>query len=87
MTIRVQPDASQNKVVRFEAGVYHFKIAAPPVNGKANRELIKFLGYVLGVGKSNLAIEKGMTSRRKVITIQGLTQIEVRQRIERLLDA
>ena len=34
ITVRVQPNAKRNEVARFEAGVLHIKIAAPPVKGK-----------------------------------------------------
>ncbi len=71
--VQVQPNASQNKVVRLDNGVWHLKIAAPPVKGKANQELSKFLSDILGVSKSSLRIVKGATSKRKVIAIEGLT--------------
>ena len=74
LLVQVQPNASQNKLVRLEDGVLHLKIAAPPVKGKANKELCKFLGDILGIGQSNITIVKGMTSKRKVIAIEGLTQ-------------
>ena len=60
-------------------GVLGVKIAAPPVKGKANRELIAFLSQMLGVGRSRLSIIKGHTSRNKVIAIDGLSPEEVKQ--------
>ena len=80
--VRVQPGASQNQVLGFKNGTLHLRIAAPPVKGKANQELIKFLSDVLGVSKSNLIIEKGMTSKIKVIVISNLTQNQVIERIQ-----
>ncbi len=80
--VQVQPNASQNKVVRFRGGVLHLKIAAPPIKGKANQELLKFLSDTLGVSKSSLTIEKGMTSKRKLIAIQGLSQNQVMRQLE-----
>ena len=80
--VRVQPNASQNKLVRFADGVLHLRIAAPPVKGRANQELIRFLSDILGVPKSNLTIEKGATSKRKVISIRGMMQEEIMGRIE-----
>ncbi|MFC2022321.1 DUF167 domain-containing protein [Chloroflexota bacterium] len=77
IVVQVQPNASQNRVARFEDGVLHLRIAAPPVKGKANRELIAFLSDILGVPKSNLTIEKGMTSKRKIVAIEGLAQQQV----------
>ena len=84
IVIQVQPNARQNKAVRFEDGILHLKIVAPPINGKANQESIKFLSNILGVSKSNLTIEKGMTAKRKLIIIKGLTQEQVMGQIEKL---
>jgi len=80
---RVQPNARQNEVLGFRDGVLHVRIAAPPIKGKANQELITFLSGVLGVGKSNLAIEKGLTGKRKVIGIIGLTRSQVMERTQK----
>ena len=77
ITVRVQPNAKRTEVVRFEDGVFYIKIAAPPVKGKANAALLAFLSDILGVSKSRLSIEKGATSRMKVLTIEGMTQDEV----------
>ena len=76
LNIRVQPNASQNKVTSYVDGVLHIRIAAAPVHGKANQELIKFLSKVLGVSKSNLSIKKGAASRQKVVAVEGLSQAD-----------
>lgn len=85
IVVQVQPNASQNKLVRFEDGVWHLRLAAPPVKGKANQELTKFLGDILGVAKGKLTIEKGVTSRRKVIAVSGLTQNQIMGQLEKLV--
>lgn len=77
IVVRVQPNASQNEVLRITEGVLHIRIAAPPTKDRANQELVKFLSDVLGVSRSHLTIEKGMTSKRKVIGVNGLTQNQV----------
>ncbi len=80
IVFRVQPNAGQNQLLGFKEGVLYVRIAAPPLKGKANQELIKFLSHIWGVSKSNLTIEKGMASKRKVIAISGLTQDEIMRR-------
>ena len=85
IVVQVQPNARQNKVTGFKDGVWHLMIAAPPVKGKANQELIKFLSDILGVAKSNLTIEKGMTSKRKIIAVNGLTQRQTMRQLEKQL--
>jgi len=77
LTVQVQPGAGRNQVTRYTDGILHVKIAAPPVRGKANRELIEFLSSVLGVSRSSLSIEKGHTSRRKVVVVEGMGQEEM----------
>ena len=84
ITVQVQPNASENRVVRFEGGVWYLRIAAQAVKGKANRELIRFLSDILGVSKTMITIEKGMTSRRKVIAIEGVSEEEVEAKAMRL---
>jgi uncharacterized protein (TIGR00251 family) len=77
----VHPNASRNEVTGFTDGVLHIRIAAPPVKGKANRELTAFLSKALGVSKGSLAIVKGHTSHNKVIAIDGLSQEDVINRL------
>ena len=83
IVVQVQPNASQSKVSRFEDGVLHLRIAAPPIRGKANQELIRFLSDILGVSKARLTIVKGKTSKRKVISIRGLSQEQIMGQLRR----
>lgn len=82
--VRVWPNAGRNEALCLRDRVLQVRIAAPPVKGKANQELIKYLSKILGVNKGNLTIEKGVTSNRKVIAISGLTQGQIMERLERL---
>lgn len=81
----VQPNARQSRVVGLADGVLQVRVAAPPVKGRANLELIALLSDVLGVGRSDLTIEKGVTSRNKTIVINGLRQDQVASLLERHL--
>ena len=81
ISLRVHPSAKRNEVAGVHDGVWQVRVSAPPVRGKANRELIAFLGEVLGVSKSSLSIVKGETSRNKVIAAEGLTQEQIMERL------
>ena len=83
LIVRVQPNARQNQLTGFKEGVLHIRIAAPPVEGKANEALVKFLSAELGVSKTSLSIERGMTGKTKTITIRGLSQSQVLGRLEK----
>ena len=84
LTVRVQPNAKQSRLVGFKEGVLHIRITAPPVEGKANEALIKFLSARLRVSKSSLSIDRGLTGRTKTITIDGLSQSQVMKQLEEL---
>jgi len=81
ISLRVYPNATKNEVIGFADGVLRVKIAAPPVKGKANRELLAFLGQLLGIGKGALTIVKGHTNRNKIIAIDDLSQEELLKRL------
>jgi uncharacterized protein (TIGR00251 family) len=57
------------------------RVAASPVRGQANRELIAFLSQLLDISKDSLAILKGHTSRHKLITVRGLSREEVLKKL------
>ena len=81
ITVQVQPGARRNEALGFEDGVLKVKIAAPPVKGRANKELIAFLSQLLNVSKGSITLEKGAASRRKLIGVSGLSQAEVAKRL------
>lgn len=82
--VRVQPNASRNEVIGFKDDILHMRITSPPVKGKANQEMIKFLSGILKISKRSLTIEKGVTSKKKIIGINGLTQKQVIEQLEKL---
>ncbi len=71
--VRVQPRASQSKIAGEIEGSLKIKIAAPPVDGEANEELIRFLSKWFEVPKREIEIVSGETAKNKIIRIHGLT--------------
>ncbi len=80
IVVKVQPNAHKNEVLGFQDDVLRVKIAAPPVDGKANKALIAFLSEVLGISKSNVDIDKGETSKTKVVLVNGISKALVMER-------
>lgn len=80
--VRVLPRSSRNEVIGGENGVIKVKLAAPPVDGKANKALKEFLAKRLGVSRKNVEIISGERSRLKSIRIHGLSREDVRGRLE-----
>lgn len=56
-------------------------ITAPPVDGKANKAVIQFLAKFLGVAKGAIVLRRGRHSRHKQLVVQGLSCVEVREKI------
>lgn len=81
ISLRVYPNATRNEVIGFAEGVLRVKISAPPVKGKANRELLAFLSQLLGISQGALTITKGHTSRSKIVAVDGLGQEELLKRL------
>jgi len=84
LQVHLQPNAKQNEIIGFEGDILRIKVTAQPIKGKANKALIDLLSKSLGVRKSNIAIEKGETSKQKVILIQGLTMIQIKNTLGKL---
>jgi len=59
-------------------------VTSPPVDNKANGQLIEFLADVLGVAKSSLSIIKGGHNRNKVVAVSGLTEEELELSLEKI---
>ena len=72
LAVMVQPNARRNEIKGFREGILYLKIAAPPTEGKANRELVTYLSEILGVAKSLISVEKGQKVKKKLVSISGL---------------
>lgn len=68
---RLQPKAATDEFVGEHDGQLKIRITAPPVDGKANAHLVKFLGKAFGVPQSHVTIERGETGRSKRIRIRA----------------
>ena len=75
--VRVTPRASKSEVVGIVDGQLKVRIAAPPVDGAANVELVKLLSRYFDVAKRNVELLSGETSRVKKIRISGLSDARI----------
>lgn len=69
LTVRVQPRAARDELKVEADGRLRLRITAPPVAGKANEQLRRFLGRALGVARSQVRVAAGETSRNKRIIV------------------
>ena len=75
LLLRVQPRAGRNAFGEVMEGRRKLYLKAPPVDGKANQELVKFLAKSLKVAKGRIRIESGETGRNKRVRILGLESL------------
>jgi uncharacterized protein (TIGR00251 family) len=80
VAIRVTPRASRDEIA-CEGGVLRVRLQAPPVEGAANEALIAFFARRLRLPKRGITLERGATSREKLLRIAGLTAEEFFNRI------
>jgi uncharacterized protein (TIGR00251 family) len=78
LALYVQPRASRTRIVGLHDGRLKVALAAPPVDGKANKALTVFLAGLLGVSRSSLRLLSGESGRRKTLLVEGRTIQEVR---------
>jgi uncharacterized protein (TIGR00251 family) len=68
----IAPRASRDAVVGEHDGLLKLQITAPPVEGKANKALLRFLADALGVARGDLELLSGDTGKRKRVLARGL---------------
>ncbi len=74
---RVKPGAKKNEVVGWRDGVLHVRVKAPPVEGAANREVVKLLAMYFGVTPSGIEITRGHKSRYKQVVITTNRELSI----------
>ncbi len=86
LAVRVTPNARADELLGFsEDGTLRVKLAAPPVDGRANEALVAFLATLLRVPKSSVAIKTGAGARTKVLVVTGLDATALRERLRTTL--
>lgn len=81
LTVWVQPRAPRTEVVGRHGDAIRIRVAAPPVDGAANEELVRLLAERLGLPRRAIRLKSGATGRRKTVEITGLTAAEVERRL------
>jgi uncharacterized protein (TIGR00251 family) len=83
LALKVTPGARKNEILGWEEDypqvgrVLKLKIAAPPVEGKANKEIVQFLSKALQVSKSSVELVHGTSGRIKLVEIPDGTDLSL----------
>lgn len=77
LSLHIQPGAKKTEIAGLHGEALKIRLAAPPVDGKANAELIAFLAKTCGVPKSAVELVSGETSRTKRVRLTGVDVAKV----------
>jgi uncharacterized protein len=79
--VRIVPRASLNEIVGEIGGALKVRVAAPPVEGAANRELIRLLAKRFKLSKDAVEIVAGKASKNKIVRLRGISPQDLEQLI------
>lgn len=81
LRIRLTPRAARDEIAGWQGDVLRVRIAAPPIEGRANAALERLLAEALGVPKSAVRVVSGARGREKTVAVEGLSQEEALRRL------
>ncbi|MBX3326503.1 MAG: DUF167 domain-containing protein [Nitrospira sp.] len=73
LTVHVQPNASRTECVGIHGDAIKIRVAARPIQGAANEELIRFIADRCSLARTQIQIHGGAETRRKRLCVQGVT--------------
>jgi uncharacterized protein len=82
LRVRVQPRARRSGVGEVRAGALVVRVAAPPVEGKANAAVCALLAEVAGVPRSRVSVLRGERGREKVVRVEGVEREALRAALQ-----
>ena len=81
IAVKVHPRARRSALMGRFGEAWKLDLAAPPVDGKANEECLRFFAELLDVPRARVRIITGLTSRMKVVEIEGIAQEDLERRL------
>lgn len=81
LALRVTPRSRRDEVAGVHGDRLRVRLQSPPVDGKANRALVRFLGRALAVPGSAVVLIRGERGREKTVAIEGRTVEDIRRRL------
>ena len=82
LNLHIQPGAKKTEVTGPHGDALKIRLAAPPVEGKANAALLAFLAKKVGVGRTAVELVSGQTARAKRVRIAGVSPAAALARLE-----
>lgn len=85
LRVLVKPQSRKAGLLGLHAGSLKIAVKAPPLEGRANQDLIEVLADLLGCARSQLTVEQGASSRNKLVSVSGLDRNRILRILEKLL--
>lgn len=79
--VHVQPKSAKSGVWGIYGGSVKIKLNSPPVENRANEELVRFISSLMGIRKSDIKILRGTTGRKKKVFIPGISAREASSKL------
>lgn len=73
LNLHIQPGAKKTEIVGLHGDALKIRLAAPPVDGKANAALVAFIAAKVGAGRTAVEVISGLTSRAKRVRVAGIS--------------
>ncbi len=87
LLVRVHPGARRNAIRGWLAdGVLKLEVTAAPEAGRANQAVCALIAKALGVGRRQVTVARGETSRSKQLEVEGIEAAELKRRLERAME-
>jgi len=77
LAIKAVPHARQSEVVGWLGDALKIRLKAPPVDGKPNDELCRFLSDILGIPRTAVSLASGCSARQKRVRLTGVTLADI----------
>lgn len=88
LALRVQPGAKRSGLLaRLASGEWKVAVSAPPADGRANDAVVDLLSELLGVKRRQVRVARGMSSRSKLLEVDGVSAAEAEARLAAALAA
>jgi uncharacterized protein (TIGR00251 family) len=81
--IKVHPRAKKNAITGRIGEAYKLSLTAPALEGRANQACIEFFAELFKVPRSGVTIASGERSRNKVIRVDGVTEQQAKQSLDK----
>lgn len=81
LAVQIQANAKRTEVIGVLDDALKIKLAAQPIEGKANEALVKWLAGALGVSRSAVTLTHGQTNKKKLLEVAGVTPADAAHRL------